>query len=281
MKTVFEVIGNWSKPTPGDYGLEIEVEGEDLPNNLPSNYWRIDADSSLRGESYEYVTPIPFSLEKIGEALNILEERYREDDSIIKDSVRAGVHVHMNVQSFTINQLFTFIVAYYLFEEVLVHWCGPDREGNHFCLRHSDAEIIVFALEEALQSRKLKNLNTDNLRYSSLNVISLFKYGSLEFRAMRSTRNLNEIYTWVKIIDELKHTSLSFNNPAEMVMSMSAGGELGFLKLMFPTFYPLLESSPNLNKSIRRACRNIQTLVFNFDWNHNNSNNNPFEKKDF
>lgn len=282
MKTILDILGGkYILPTEGDYGVEIEVEGEDLPDILPSEHWRIDHDSSLRGESFEYVTPSPTSLSGIKESLSLLEIAYRDYDSIIHDSVRAGVHVHMNVQNFTIKQLFTFIVAYYMFEEMLVKWCGPDREGNHFCLRHSDAEMIIFALEKALETRKLKHLNSDNFRYSSLNIISLFKYGSVEFRAMRSTSNLEDIYTWVEIIDELKRTSLSFDNPAEMIKSMSAGGEIGFLKLMFPTLYPLFENTPNLALSIRRACRNIQTLAFNFDWNDFGVSNNPFKERDF
>lgn len=280
MRTLYDILKGSINKTQGEYGVEIEVEGEDLPSNFNSDHWRVDTDSSLRGESYEYVTPYPVDINGIRERLDILKKAYRENDSVVYNSVRAGVHVHMNAQTFTINQLFTFITSYYLLEEVLVSWCGPDREGNHFCLRHFDAEAIIFTLYKVLTDKNLKFLNSDDFRYSSLNLISLFKYGSVEFRAMRSTDNFDDIYAWVKILDELKRTSFSFNNPRELILSMSAGGELGFLKLMLPTFYPLFENHPNLNKSIRKACRNVQSIAFDFDWDDmNSSNNNPFNKK--
>lgn len=266
-------------PTPGDLGLEIEVEGSHLPTVLNTQLWRIDHDTSLKGESAEYVTPKPMSYKELGDALDYLHSTFLSNKTKIHDTIRAGVHVHRNVQELTMKQLFTFVTAYFILEDLLVNWCGKNREGNYFCLRVKDAEYILFLLEKTLRSRKLSYLKTDQIRYCSLNLFSLFKYGSLEFRAMRSTHNLDVIYEWAGIIDELYNSSLKFADPKDLITSMSGDGEFQFLKTLLPTYYTKfsLFNYPNRNELIRDAARRVQMLAFTIDWDlFDKPSKNPF-----
>jgi hypothetical protein len=267
MNTIFELAGvNKKYKTKGEFGVEIEVEGRNLPEDLDRNYWRIEKDGSLRGESYEYVSPVPTTIEGIQEALNYLDSQFKEHDSRYDFSVRAGVHVHMNVQDWDIVRLYTFITAYFILEEVLVHWCGQDREGNLFCLRMQDAEQILFSLHDAIDKKNLAIISTEDLRYCSLNPCALFKYGSLEFRAMRSDPNLLYTMDWVRIIKSLRDNSLKFSTPADVVTSMSGSGEHNFLRTMFPNHHVSLYYDGCLS-AIRRGARRIQSLAFMIDWN--------------
>ena len=248
------------------YGVEIEVEGTRLPTSLPSSVWRIESDSSLKTEeAYEYVTNGPMDLMGIRTALDILQQAYTKRETEVFDSVRAGVHVHMNVQDWNIKELMTFSLCYYIVEDILLKWCGENREGNLFCLRTRDAEFVLFKVLETLKNRNLNILKNDIIRYSSLNYCSLFKYGTVEFRGMRGTGDLDAIYTWVKIIDELRETSQTFTDPVDVINSMSGDGEINFLHRLFPTHHELF-NFPDMTKIIRNAARRVQMIAFGVDW---------------
>lgn len=264
------------------YGVEIEVEGRKLPRQLDPNHWRVEVDGSLKAaEAFEYVTPTPLSLDGVKASLDYLSGVYKTLGSKIDESIRAGVHVHMNVQDWNIKQVMTFAISYYLVEDILMKHCGPDREGNLFCLRTRDAEYVLFRILKALQERNLRHLKEDIIRYSSLNFCSLFKYGSLEFRGMRGTGDLDAIYEWVEIINELRMSSLEFNDPIEVVSTMSDGGELPFLTRMFPTKHHLFKFD-DMEKSIRDATRRVQMLAFGVDWEKIAKQNvNPFKQEGF
>lgn len=251
------------------YGVEIEVEGVNLPtpSMLSSNIWRTEKDDSLKTEeAWEYVTPTPLSLEGVKSSLDYLALAYTANDSEVFDSIRAGVHVHMNVQDWNVKQLFTFATAYYLVEDLLIGWCGPGREGNLFCLRARDAEFVLFRILKSLKEKNLKFLKDDIIRYSSLNYCSLFKYGSLEFRGMRGTGDLNLIYQWVQIIDDLRNASVQFDSPTTVVAMMSGDGELEFLKRILPNTHHLFEGNEKASQLIREASRRVQMLAFGINW---------------
>lgn len=249
------------------YGVEIEVEGTNLPTNVDPSIWRIEMDGSLKAaEAYEYVTPAPLSLKGVKASLDYLSAQYSKKRTVVDESIRAGVHVHMNVQDWNIKQVVTFATIYYILEDILMNYCGPDREGNLFCLRTRDAEFVLFRLLRSLKERNLKYLKDDIIRYSSLNYCSLFKYGSLEFRGMRGTGDLNAIMEWVEIINELREESLKFKDPVEVIGTMSGDGEIGFLNRVLPTKAHLFKSD-DIEKSIRDTTRRIQMIAFSLDWN--------------
>jgi hypothetical protein len=266
------------KETAGLYGVEIEAEGTNLPvDGVP--LWRIDADPSLKSgfEGREYVMKKPSSLEGVAQALNQLDEAYTRYGSDVIDTVTSGVHVHVNVQDLTPKQLFTFIVTYFVLEELLLTYCGPSREGNHFCLRAKDAEWIIHELVGVAINRKLKKLDTDTLRYCSLNVISLFKYGSIEFRAMRGTRDLDAIYEWVEILDKVREASLEFAKPSDVLTTMSYNGEEEFIKRILGKKSVLFLDKKGAFSMVREGARTVQPLAFAVDWStYKDENNNPF-----
>jgi hypothetical protein len=276
--TILNVIG--LKETRGLFGVEIEAEGHNLPTSTKP-YWRIDADPSLKAgyEGYEYVMPKPTSLEGVKESLDFLDKQYNSFGSTVLETITSGVHVHVNVQDMTPKQLFTFITTYFVLEELLVTYCGPSREGNHFCLRAKDAEWIINELIDVAINRKLRKLDTDTLRYCSLNVYSLFKYGSIEFRAMRGTRDLNAIYEWIEILARVREASLEFKQPSDVLSSMSFDGEETFVRNILGDKADFFLRNPNLERMVREGARIIQPLAYAVDWNtYKDTNNNPFAK---
>jgi hypothetical protein len=270
MKTVFQEMGLRKKEN-GLIGLEIEVEGNNLPS--PEKWWRTERDGSLNqdpGASAEYVLARPAANEEeLWQALLYLKHCYNVNKSKIDDSVRAGVHVHINCQDLTIQQLYTYIVLFLVFELVLVKWCGETREGNLFCLRASDAEWLLEQLVEALHRKKFYNIfRDDNLRYAAINVKALTDYGSLEFRSMRSTKELSAIHTWASLLAALKRASLQFKSPAEVILSFSNQTPLRFIQDVLGPFEKevAIKDQVEYEQLLWEGLHNAQDVAFAVDW---------------
>lgn len=266
MKTVMQWFNLPRKhKTDGDVGIEIEVEGEHLPKL--DKYWKNEHDGSLRGpENIEYVLERPMSLKDARIALKYLSVQYNKNDSNVHDSVRAGVHVHINVQDLNIIELYNFMTLYLILEEVLVKHCGEHREGNLFCLRAGDADYLLTQLQNAAEDKNFRQLVTDQLRYSSMNVKALGTYGSLEFRAMRGTRDLELIYNWAATLLRLREVAKEYESPEKIIEGFSEGEARAFLinaigeraeEFMFDGFERMLCDG------MRRA----QDVAYCVDWN--------------
>lgn len=280
MADMYDKLGLRCGRTDGMFGVEIEVEGRNLPRRGYSanfdRYWKVEKDGSLRGEeNAEYVFSKPLSLEDTSNALGVLEEAYTTLNSRVDESIRAGVHTHLNVQRLSPLELLTFSTTYYMLENFFVHWAGKERVGNHFCLRATDAEDVIYKIIKTCQTKDWRHLNTDDIRYASLNWNALHKYGSLEFRAMRSTRNLDDVYTWVVFINQLLKGSKKFKTPRDVVASVSEfNASNRFVEYVMEEYaFEFLK----FDLDIWEAMENVQPVAFMIDWNKFNKEKiNPF-----
>lgn len=221
----------------GDIGVEIELEATNrFPDRARTEaHWWAERDGSLKSEyALEYVLRKPSTVKETFTAIDSLKKELDLKGTNIIDTVRAGVHVHINVGDLTFQQMWTMTTVWYILEELLIdNYCGEGRSGNHFCLRAVDADAVVFRVVSVMEGRiPIDALGNDDIRYSSLNFCSLRKYGSLEFRAMRATKDLNKIKRWVKILYRVKKNSLLSPNPKHVVRNFSMGGEKNFLSDM-------------------------------------------------
>lgn len=252
-------------PKYGEIGIEIEVEGENVLHEGILNNWIIDKDGSLRNDNAEYKLRVPVHRDKVLKCLLYLYRKLKENGTKIYDSPRTGVHVHVNVQTLTIKELYQFITLYLCLEELMVRWAGPTRVGNLFCLRASDAEGLTHSLTRALQENNLNILYSDNLRYASLNVKAIQNYGSLEFRALRGGLiTPQEISTWVKMILEIKDAALRFKNPREIIESFSGQGPKNFLENIGP--HVNLMDFENQENLLRLGVRSAQEVAYCNKW---------------
>lgn len=255
------------------FGIEIEVEGSGVTLNtpkLPVHEWKVVADGSLRGESFEAVQREPKGLTESCAAVKNFYEVITANGAKIHDSMRAGLHIHLNCQNITLKRMFTFMTAYYCIEDMLVDYLGEERAGNLFCLRLSDAEDISFAIANCLKKESLGAIGyftNDNLRYAAMNLVSLSKFGTLEFRAMRTPTTAEPVIEWLKILDRLYLGSKKFDNPAALISAMSANGEKEVLSSLLPEdFAKKLFNRPDFEDSLYKAIRNIQHWVFRTNW---------------
>ena len=264
MTTIAELMWDGDDLGTREIGIEIELEGDNLPHRVPLG-WRAEYDGSLRGESYEYVFSNPVPRNKVETLLTRLHDRLEESGSEVRDSGRAGIHVHVNIRDMTKAELYNFICLYIIFEDVLVKWCGELREGNLFCLRIKDAEYLLQFLAESLRRDNLHVLFDDNIRYSSMNCKAICQYGSLEFRAMRSTVDMGDIHQWVDLLLALKDKAKGFKNPQEVINTMSWEGPEAFAKA---TFGDMLSCFPatDWRQSVMEGIRRAQNVAYAVDW---------------
>lgn len=254
------------RTTPHDIGLEIEVEGRRLP--APVRWWRRDRDGSLRGaESMEYVLERACTLEEVELALKHLDECYKERRSIVDDTVRAGVHVHINCQQLSMRELYNFFTLYLVLENILIKYCGEYREGNLFCLRCQDAEMLLYELIAAAKDKAfVHHFHSDEMRYASMNVKALGDYGSLEFRAMRSTRDLNAILDWVKILYNLRTVAKDFDSPVQIIEEVSGLGREAFLQKCLGPFAEFFNGVDGVDDLLYEGVQLSQCLAYCVNW---------------
>lgn len=246
-------------------GIEIETEGKRLPK-VDSELWRSDKDGSLRGEAWEYVLKEPVHADDVHKALLALKYEWHKNKSEVKDSPNAGVHVHINVTDLTVTQLYNFISLYLVLEEVLIDKCGPDRIGNLFCLRASDAEYLLDVITDSIRQTDLDVFHTDDLRYAAINLKALGDYGSVEFRAWPSNGDLAGVEWWASVLMNLKQVAKATDNPAQIVADVSINSPKVFFESIMKNFAGGIKWKEQYDYAIMAGVRRVQQFAFEGAW---------------
>lgn len=221
-----------TQPVKGDIGIEIEVEGNKFQKTQIPAPWSYHKDGSLRGEdNAEYVLKAPIAFEKVPEAIEILWQMFANYGSVLDESNRTSVHVHLNAQKFHMNRLAAFLALYFSVEELLTAWCGDHRIGNLFCLRAKDATAIVSSLKKFIQSDGKYEIR-DGMHYAGLNAQALYKFGSIEIRTLRGVNDPKTILDWVSILERIYKLSADFSDPREIPGLLSSEGPMNYLDLV-------------------------------------------------
>lgn len=202
------------------FGVEIEVEGENLPqretelvtHDPDEDYpeyeevdrtpelgaWEIHAEGSIKGAEYVLKEPLPLSesLDAVGWLFNTLRTEWH---AVIYDSPRTSVHVHVNASDWSWDQLRKALPLLAVAEPFLVEISGKHRKGNLFCLSRLDAPFGWTPIINAICG---KHYNGDT-HYSGINFAPLWRKGSIEFRMMRGLTEAADVVDWLVTLDSL------------------------------------------------------------------------------
>lgn len=238
-------------PQEGDFGLEIEVEGYNLPV-IDTKNWKTEEDGSLRG-GREYIFRNPVTLPNVPKLLNSLTRALYKAEAELSFSFRTSVHVHMNMQQCSYQQILNTIYTYILLEDPLMNFCGESRKGNRFCLRVEDAEYLITVLTGLFGGgvRELGRIQKDITRYSAINIESLRKYGSLEFRAMEGNLNVSRLTTWVTALNNIREFACSHANPTSIYNQYIAQEGQAFADTVLKDVAPAF-AYPDMVRGIQR-----------------------------
>lgn len=257
--------------TPGDVGIEIEVEGNKFKKEDIPHPWAYKHDGSLRGkDNAEYILRRPIKFEEVPAAIGTLWQMFSDYGSVLDDSNRTSVHVHLNVQRFHKNRLCSFAALYFCVEEILTEWCGEHRVGNLFCLRAKDAPAIVYHLKKFLLEGPAWNLS-ENLHYAAFNIHALVKFGSIEIRTLRGVKDPGIIMAWVSILERLYKLSEEYPDPRAICESFSGEGPFEFLRKLLGDKHDLVMSGISYNgqqimEAMYTGIRLAQDLCYCRDW---------------
>lgn len=262
MQTITDMFALYK--TTGTVGIEVEMEGKGL-YSIYAPSWRKVSDGSLRGDddlginAFEYVLKLPCSASRVPEKLEEIARYLAEPDGpCLVLSNRCGVHVHINCQKMNQEQVIKYIILYLILENVLLHYCGEDREGNMFCLRTKDAGYLLHSL---INGQSLRKISSQDIRYSSINMCSLRKFGSLEFRALPTPSNLKDISKWVNILLAIRLASSKYENLSDMVTDVSSIGPIGFGKKVLPRHTELFKYE-GAEQDLMEGAQSIQMVAY-------------------
>ena len=177
------------------YGVELEIEHADRWEDWEGYGYSFKEDHSLRNNGRELVTQpmtisvLKFCLEQFFERSKVTEFNYSE---------RCSVHVHANCRDLSLDQVSVVALLYQVFEVLLFQFIGADRNKNIFCVPWYETTLTYNVINN-LKSGDHHGLKKWQ-KYTALNLLPLYRYGTVEFRHMAGTNNLKFIIDWCNLI---------------------------------------------------------------------------------
>lgn len=201
----------------GDIGVELEIEGAGLPEAVTG--WAIKNEPSLRGHSFEYVTNGAMNLDTLRKRLRQLHLQLTTNGASVKLTPRASTHIHMNMQRESMRTFLGFIMYFQIIEPVLLRICGPERNGNLFCLPSTELWDGGWFGKSIVDITRINPFRqgiyhwptrgSSGKSYSALNPDSLPRFGSIETRCWPNTIDPEKIFQWCSWLlmwrEKMKH----------------------------------------------------------------------------
>lgn len=179
------------------FGVEIELE--DIRREPICYGFTTKEDGSLRNRGQEFVSP-PWSFDTLSEQLPNL---YTSNKYGVKNvSERCSVHVHLNCQRLSKEQLISLIKLYQVLERMLFAWIGDDRDKSIFCVPLHET-LITYSLFESKELTAIVTKFKRWQKYTALNLLRLFDLGTVEFRHMAGQGSPERILQWLEIIGSI------------------------------------------------------------------------------
>lgn len=256
------------------FGIEVELEGRRVITARESitSCWAVHQDGSLRvnkadAQACEYVFRKPLNMEGTLSALRSLFDFLRHTPGVeVFDSYRTSIHVHINFLNDTIRTIVNFLTLAIIFDELFVSQNGETRIGNNFCLRSKDAEGQVTGIIDSVTKHNSILHLAQNNRYSSVNMSSLLKFGTVEFRSLECTTDFARVTHWVKTLQTLKNAAKQYENPREIISKFSRRGPLGFMISNLGDQAEKYCKIPGAHMMLHNGMRLAQDFAFCSDW---------------
>lgn len=146
---------------------------------------------SRSGDCKEFVSPILTSMHSKGlEELTTALSKNPQNSS-------AGVHVHVEANDLTPQQIAIMVYGYDILEPILE--ASYRRERRDFCERRNAEDVLA----AARAARGEGYQNNSGRRYSTLNTHSMSAHGTLEFRAMGPVYEYDYLVRWAMLCRDL------------------------------------------------------------------------------
>jgi hypothetical protein len=263
---------------PDAYGIEVELEGINItpPPASVNALWGTHDDGSLRklkpgDQAIEYVSRQPYPFARTEAAIHTLFDFLNTPPAKVYDSYRTSIHVHVNFGVETFRTIYNMITLSLILDELLTSQNGDHRIGNNFCLRAKDAFGQVISLVNSIQQQGNVFHMQNNERYSSINFVSLFKFGSIEFRSLECTTHAGRVIQWVGTLAKIKESAKLFKNPIEIIQQFSQLGPQDFLFKILGPYAVKYSRVDGADDMLRNGMRIAQDVAYASAWNERTS----------
>lgn len=258
---------------PDLFGVEVELEGKKIKTMKPEVHllWAQHGDNSLRAkkegdEATEYVLRQPMDYGGTMEAIQALFGHLNSPGVEVYDSYRTSIHVHVSCVLETHRTIYNFMTLAVLFDELLTSQNGRHRAGNNFCLRSKDAqgqvEDVIFSTE---QNGSFLGLDA-NKRYSSINFVSLLKFGTIEFRSLECTTDFGRVKHWIDTLARLKKVARAYENPQAIIREFSLMSHSDFLEMVLGPQADKYRATKGWDTMLQQGMRLGQDLAYCSNW---------------
>jgi len=180
----------------------IEVRHESY-NHETRSWWKMTTDSSC---GMELVSPI------------LSERTYRSTRAAMSSIVNGGgsvnrncgFHVHIEPQTRISYEDALQVVELYneAFDDILRPMLAASRLDNRFCRRWDTCDY--------------EDTDDPDARYVAVNLMSLSRYGTIEFRQHQGTLNSTKALTWMQMMDTLTSVALGGGTVSNYITALRA-----------------------------------------------------------
>lgn len=160
-------------------GIELELEGV---NNIRADLWNCTEDGSLRN-GCEMVCSRPYNGQQLFRAIHNLSTSVAASQA--EGTWRCSTHVHVDMRDADVNIVKKTILAYSFYEKMLFKCSGFHRYRSNFCPAFGVVQAQVMNASTAFNHRGGRfyaQLVSTWDKYTSLNLLPLREFGSIEFR---------------------------------------------------------------------------------------------------
>jgi hypothetical protein len=202
-------------------GIEVEVENAALRKEV-NRAWSLTTDGSLRNSGIECVSkPIEARYAPVM-LIHLFEECLNKDACF---GPRTSIHIHLNVQDLTREQVMDLIFMYAIYERLFYRFAGRGRQKNVYCVPLFDCDHLVNLVDYGPTRSDAWS------KYTGFNTLPIREYGTVEFRHMHGTTNVSKLTTWINLICKLKEyvKRTSTKTIRSMISEMHDGFDFGAL----------------------------------------------------
>lgn len=244
--------------------------------NFGNKLWYVGTDGSLRNNGVEFISKKIFGKDiriAINDLLQFLNTYYVgvnfPDQKSTYISDRTSIHIHVDIRDFSFDEFLHFICNYLVFEDFLFQFAEPQRKHNNYCIPWKVAPFTyknlcaVFALKNKKDREQLfLGQLTKFYKYSALNLLSLAKFGTVEFRHYPGTLDLNRILDWINILLSLKANSYN-KGPNLFPETFSQVSATTYATNIFDHYYTTIQQGyPTLEEDMYSGMRFAQDLLY-------------------
>lgn len=224
-------------------GLELEYEGISHAASHKACATKFSGDTLLnfksdgslrpRERSTEMVFVAPLAGSLVFSALD--QVKYLVENLDYALSWRTGMHVHIDFRGmgFGCTQILGPLLS--IMEPTFFVWDGTGRQENKFCQPIS-ASVLSYVPNNG--NNRGKNAQGGLTKYSSVNMYSLRKLGSLELRFASSTKSVPRMLEFINIGIATREVVNRFDTPHSLLDSVFSAPSLG--EWIMQHYHPLV-----------------------------------------